>query len=36
VSPGETLSSFRASAGFCDTPATRVFFQGLIKAGMAP
>ena len=36
VSPGETLAKFRSQAGFCDTPATRVFFEGLLKAGMAP
>lgn len=35
VSPGETLASFRATAGYCDTPATRLLFEGLLKAGIA-
>lgn len=36
VSPDETVASFRARSGYCDTPATRHYFEGLRLAGMAP
>ncbi len=34
LSPAETIASFRARSGYCDTPATRHYFEGLRLAGM--
>jgi class 3 adenylate cyclase/tetratricopeptide (TPR) repeat protein len=34
VSPGETVSGFRARSGYCDAPGVRRYFEGLRLAGM--
>lgn len=34
LSPNETIGAFRANSGYCDTPATRRYFEALKLAGM--
>lgn len=34
VSPGETVSGFRRRSGYCESPATAIYFEGLRRAGM--
>jgi hypothetical protein len=36
VSPGETVSGFRARSGYCDAPGVRRYLEGLRLAGMPP
>ncbi len=34
LSPSETIAAFSARSGYCDTPVTRHYFEGLRLAGM--